>query len=143
MAGVEENYRSGWSRRSRENWSVCVFVCYSCTVKRKCLINLHSAGVSEILPNKISSFNGCKNLCFRKTKQTIYYLLAPHLLRSDVEEAVSKMLCCKSATEQHELQSDLVNVMQPVLCSYVGFVFFCVHSRSGFPRSVFVLFMSL
>lgn len=81
-----------------------------------------SAAVSEILPNKISSFNGCKNLCFRKTKQIIYYLLALHLLKSFVEEAVSEMLCCKSATERSAVTlSDLV----VYLYFYVGFVFVC------------------
>ncbi len=32
---------------------------------------------------------------------------------------MQKKLCCQSATEQHELQSDLVNVMQQVLYTYM------------------------
>lgn len=67
----------------------------------------------------------------------MYYLLALHLLK--ICRRCFQNASCKSAIEQHELQSDLVNVFLAlvVVCFYVGFVFFCVHSLSGFPRTVF------
>lgn len=100
---------------------VCVFMQSRCTVKRKCLITslVASAGISETLPKRISSFNGCKNLRCKETKQMIHYLGV--VLFKKLEDAVLKMLCRKSATDQHELHS-----VQYILCLSGSFLLpFC------------------